>query len=281
MRGARAVRLPIWNELMIGVEMAYLRVSPVYWGWGIPKGNGAAVVVVPAFLGTDLYLAEFRTWLRRIGYKPYESSIGWNAECPNLLISTHLLPAIEKAHKDTGQKVHLVGHSLGGLIARAAAAQLPDRVASVISMGAPLRGIMVHPSVLRAVEIIRGRILERNGQGVRRDCYTTMCTCLFLQSCVTCIPKSIVQTAVYSKADGILDWRSSKTGDPSVDFEVSTTHIGMAFNPLVYRLVADRLALGTAVRTKVSRREARSGKRKAGTVGKRAARVPVQISDAR
>ena len=276
MRGARAVRLPIWNELLIGVEMAYLRISPVYWGWGIPKGDGAAVVVVPAFLGTDLYLAEFRAWLRRIGYEPYESSIGWNAECPNLLISTHLQPAIEKAYKETGRKVHLVGHSLGGLIVRAAAAQMPDRVASVISMGGPLRGIMVHPSVLRAVEIIRGRILERNGQGVLRDCYTSMCTCLFLQSCVTCIPKSILQTAMYSKADGILDWRTSKTGDPSVDFEVSATHIGMAFSPLAYRLIADRLA-----EARVPKREARRGKRTAGTVKKRAARVPVQISDAR
>ena len=270
------MQVPIWQELMVGVEMTYLRLSPVYWGWGIPKGNGAAVVVVPAFLGSDLYLTEFHAWLRRIGYKPYESGIGWNAECPNLLIRLHLSETIEKAYKATGRKVHLVGHSLGGLIARSAAAQMPDRVASVISMGAPLGGIVVHPTILRVAEMVRGRILERNGQDVLPDCYTDACTCLFLQPCVACIPKSVLQTAIYSKADGILDWHSCKTGDPAVDLEVSATHIGMAFNPLVYRLVADRLA-----ETRVSRREARSGKGTAGTIRRRTVGVSVQVRNTR
>src|ERR1017187_148751 len=54
--------LPIWQELLIGVEMVCLRVSPAYWGLGIPHGDGSAVVVIPGFMGTDLYLAEFRAW---------------------------------------------------------------------------------------------------------------------------------------------------------------------------------------------------------------------------
>jgi len=33
-----------------------------------------------------------------------------------------------------------------------------------------------------------------------------------------------------------------RTGDPKVDFEVSSTHIGMVFSPLVYSIVAQRLA---------------------------------------
>jgi len=31
--------------------------------------------------------------------------------------------------------------------------------------------------------------------------------------------------------------------DPEVDFEVAGTHIGMAFNPSAYAIVADRLAM--------------------------------------
>src|ERR1022692_4624690 len=100
-----AVPLPILHELLVGVEMVYLRLSPVYWGFGIPRGDGAAVVVIPAFLLTDFYLTE----------------IGRNTECPNLLIQHKLTATIEKAYKETGRKVHLVGHSLGGVIARAAA----------------------------------------------------------------------------------------------------------------------------------------------------------------
>jgi hypothetical protein len=50
------------------------------------------------------------------------------------------------------------------------------------------------------------------------------------------------QTAIYTKTDGVLGWRVCRTGDASVDFEVSATHIGLAFNPLVYSVVAQRLA---------------------------------------
>jgi pimeloyl-ACP methyl ester carboxylesterase len=236
-----AVPLPIWQELLVGVEMVYLRISPVYWGYGIPRGDGSAVVVIPGFLATDLYLAEFRAWLRRIGYQPYYSGIGLNAECPNLLIRHRLNETIAKAYKATRRKVHLIGHSLGGTIALAFGAQNPDRVASVITMGAPFRGLSVHPTVLRATELVRRQILERHGDGVLPTCYTGACTCSFLASLSTELPKTVAHTAIYTKTDGIVDWQVCLTGDPSIDVEVSSTHIGLVFNPIVYELVAQRL----------------------------------------
>src|SRR5450759_5377400 len=121
-----AVPLPIWQEMLVGIEMVYLRLSPVYWGFGIPPADGSGVVVIPGFLLTDLYLTEFRSWLDRIGYKSYLSLIHISAECPNLLIKYKLEATIQKAYKETGRKIHLVGHSLGGVIARAVASQMPD-----------------------------------------------------------------------------------------------------------------------------------------------------------
>ncbi len=237
-----AVPLPIWQELLVGVEMVYLRVSPVYWGFGVPRGDGAGVVVIPGFLGTDLYLTEFRAWLNRIGYRSFFSGIGLNAECPNLLIEQRLRETIQNAVKATGRKVHLIGHSLGGVLARAAASQMPDRIASVISMGSPFRGVAAHPSILRAAELVRDQILERHGQDVLPSCYTGACTCAFLESLTERLPKSIAQTAIYTKTDGIVDWRVCLTGRKDVDFEVSATHIGLVFNPIVYTVVAHRLA---------------------------------------
>src|SRR5664279_3007294 len=149
-----AVPLPIWQEMLVGIEMVYLRLSPVYWGFGIPPGDGSAVVVIPGFLLTDLYLTEFRSWVNRIGYKGYSSGIGVNAECPNLLIQQKLTETIQKAYKETGRKIHLVGHSLGGVIARAVASQMPDRVASVTTLAAPFRGVAVHHSVLRVARYV-------------------------------------------------------------------------------------------------------------------------------
>jgi pimeloyl-ACP methyl ester carboxylesterase len=237
-----AVELPIWLELMAGIEMLYLRVSPVYWGFGVPQGNGSAVVVVPGFLLNDLYLTEFRAWLSRIGYRAYSSGIGINAECPNLLIKNHLIETVEKAYAATGRKVHIIGHSLGGVLARAVASQMPNRVASVITLGAPFRGVSVHPMILRAVNLVRGQIHQRNGEGVLPSCYTGACTCHFLESLVLKLPRGVRRTAVFTKNDGIVDWRVCKTGNRANDFEVSGSHIGMVFNPLVYDLVARRLA---------------------------------------
>jgi hypothetical protein len=52
----------------------------------------------------------------------------------------------------------------------------------------------------------------------------------------------VAQTAIYTKNDGIVDWRYCVTGDPEIDCEVAGTHVGLVFNPAVYRILARRLA---------------------------------------
>ena len=235
-------QLPVWHEWLAGVELAFLQVSPVYWGFGIPQGDGSAVVLVPGFLANDLYLTQFAVWLRRIGYKAFYSGIQLNADCPNLLIRRNLNDAVRQASEYTQGKIHLIGHSLGGTIARAAAAQMPERVASVITLAAPISGLAGRASVMTAADIVRRQILEKHGNGVLPNCYTSRCTCDFLESLKGDFPESVRQTAIYAKTDGVLDWRVCRTGEPDVDVEVSATHIGMAFSPLVYSIVAHRLA---------------------------------------
>jgi len=235
------VQLPVWQEGLAGVELAFLQVSPVYWGYGVPHGDGSAVVLVPGFLGTDLYLTQFAIWLRRIGYKAFYSGIRLNADCPNLLISRTLHDAITQANEQSQGKIHLIGHSLGGALARSAAAQMPERIASVITLGSPIQGLAAHSTVMSAAELVRKQILQRHGRGVLPTCYTSRCTCDFIEALKREFPKSVRQTAIYTKMDGLVDWRVCRTGDPDVDVEVSSTHIGMVFSPLVYSVVAQRL----------------------------------------
>jgi triacylglycerol lipase len=237
-----SIQYPIWHEWLAGVELAFLQISPVYWGYGVPHGDGSAVVLVPGFLGTDLYLTHLAAWLRRIGYKAFYSGIRLNADCPNLLIKRNLVDAIHQANETTQGKIHLIGHSLGGSLARAAAAQMPRRIASVITLGAPIRGIGARASVMSAADLVRRQILQRHGRGVLPNCYTARCTCEFFESLRDEFPKSVRQTAIFTKTDGILDWRVCQTGQPGVDIEVSATHVGMAFSPLVYSVIAHRLA---------------------------------------
>jgi triacylglycerol lipase len=232
-----------WTEALFAAEILLLHTAPVYYGFGVPRGDNSAVVLIPGFLGTDLYLIELHAWLQRIGYRSYFSGIRINAECPNLLVQRHLNQTIEQALAETGRRIHLIGHSLGGVIARSVAGQRPGDVASVITLAAPIRGASTSRTILHAADAIRERILQEHGQGVLPDCYTGSCTCNFVDSLRRDVPDSMIETAIYTRDDGIVDWRYCMTKNPDIDFEVPGTHVGMAFNPAAYSIVANRLAM--------------------------------------
>jgi pimeloyl-ACP methyl ester carboxylesterase len=242
--------VPILSEVLFAAELVLLHAAPVYYGVGTPHGDGSAVVLLPGFLCPDFYLTPLRKWLERIGYKSFASGIGFNTECPNLMIRHQLNETIDKALAKSGRRVHLIGHSLGGIIARAIAAQRPTDIASVITLGAPFRGTVAHSSILRAAEMVRSRILAKHGTGVLPDCYTGHCTCDFVDSLRCTMPASVVETAVYTQDDGVVDWRYCRTDHPEANFSVAGTHIGLAFNPSVYAIIADRLAQARSGRNK-------------------------------
>jgi pimeloyl-ACP methyl ester carboxylesterase len=238
------VSVPLWREALFGVDWLALRVSPVYYGVGVPRGDGAPVVIIPGFLGSDNYLIEMFYWLRRIGYKPYYSRIGRNAECPDIL-RNRLLETMDKAYEETGRKLQLVGHSLGGLLARSAATSRPDQVEQVICMGSPFRDIRVHPMILAAAGFVRSRIRtqgDRNG-APKDSCYTGGCACEFATAIrEDLLPASVRRHAIYTETDGVVDWQACVEEDESLNTRVDGTHSGLAFNPQVYRAVARLLA---------------------------------------
>ena len=234
--------VPLWREALFGVDWLSLRLSPVYYGVGVPRGDGAPVIVIPGFLGSDNYLIELYYWLRRIGYRSYYSRIGRNAECPDVL-TERLFATMDQAYAETGRKLHLVGHSLGGLLARSAAAQRPEQVEQVISLASPFRDIRVHPMILAAAGFVRGRIVrERGNSHVKRGCFTGACTCEFADSLRSGVPDPVKRTAIYTKTDGVVDWRSCVEEDSKLNIEVQGTHSGLAFNPQVYRTIGKLLA---------------------------------------
>lgn len=236
--------LPLWREAFLGIDWIALRMSPVFRGIGIPKGDGSAVVVVPGFMGSDQYLGDMNAWLRRIGYAPYLSGIGRNAECPDVL-SLRLRQTIQRAYEESGGPVHLIGHSLGGVLARGAAVRWPEMIASVTTMASPFRGVRVHPFVLQTAYLVRGRIAQRRARAPESmpNCYSGFCTCDFLQALRNEFPEDIPNIAIYTRTDGVVDWRCCINElDDGSDIEVPGTHIGLAFNPQVYKHIAYFLA---------------------------------------
>ena len=259
-REYQEANLPILSEVLFATELVLLHAAPIYYGLGIPHGDGSGVVLIPGFLCPDHYLYPLNKWLGRIGYEAFFSGINFNAECPNLLIKRRLNETIEKALAKTGRRIHLIGHSLGGVIARSIAGQRPQDIASVITLAAPFRGTVAHSSILRAAETVRRRILKEHGTGVLPGCYTGHCTCDFVDSLQRSVPPSVLETAVYTPDDGVVDWRYCRTNNPEADFQVSGTHIGLVFNSSVYTIIANRLAQIHCAQNAQNKRRPRGGR---------------------
>lgn len=241
-----AAPVPIWREGLRTLDWLALRSSPVYYQLGVPRGDGAPVITVPGFRGNDLSLPllELDAWLWRLGYRPYRSRIGRNADCLNVL-RERLLATIDRAHAETGRKVHLIGHSLGGVLARSAAVARPEHVASVITLASPFRGLRSHRVVLHLTRDVRARIHARRealGEGLPEACYTSRCPCPAMTDAHVRVPAAVAQLAVYSKTDGVVDWRMCLLDDAASNVEVDGSHLGMAVNPQVYHAIATHLA---------------------------------------
>ena len=237
-----AAPVPIWREGLRTLDWLALRSAPIYYQLGVPRGNGAPVITVPGFRGSDLSLPvlELDAWLWRLGYRPYRSRIGRNADCLNLL-RDRLLGTIDRAYAETGVRVHLIGHSLGGVLARSAAVARPERVASVITLASPFRGLRSHRVVLHLSSDVHTRIHARRDD-LPPECYTSHCPCPAMTDAHADLPASVAQLAIYTRTDGVVDWPMCITDDPTNNVEVSGSHLGMAVNPQVYRAIATHLA---------------------------------------
>lgn len=237
-----AVDLPIWRESFALVEWLYLRASPVYYGCGVPRGDGQPVVVVPGFLSSDTYLLELWQWLRRIGYRSYFSSIGRVADCPDYL-RWRLTWTVRQAVEESGQRVRIVGHSLGGMLARTVAVEHPDLVERVITMGSPIGDtVRAHPMLVQMTKILRqGGV----GPNLKPSCYSGHCTCKFVENMYRAREEPSQRYSIYSKSDAVVEWRSCLDDDAERNFEVTCTHTGMAFDAKTYETLAMLLARET------------------------------------
>ncbi len=234
----------IWREVLWVLDWLSLRLSPVYLGFGVPRGDGSPVVLVPGFLATDAYLVEMYFWLRRIGYAPYFSDIGINADCVHKL-TKRLEKRVQDVHAETGKPVRIIGHSLGGFLARRVALSQPEIISQVISLGAPIRSLEAHPSLMATAKWVSDRVVhpqpESSSPTPSGFLAVSDCECAS-DHCVPTPPPSIRRASLYSHNDGMIDWRNCLEPDASLNHEVGGTHIGLVFNPRVYRIVAKLLA---------------------------------------
>jgi pimeloyl-ACP methyl ester carboxylesterase len=131
--------------------------------------------------------------------------------------------------QERGMPVSLVGWSLGGVIAREAMRERPDVVTRVVTLGTPVVGGPKYTSV--------GAVYRRRGYDLE-DIETRA-------RAREAVPLTRPVTAIFSRGDGIVAWRACIDRHNAVveHVEVTGTHIGLAMNPDVWRIVAQRLAI--------------------------------------
>lgn len=233
-------RPPLWREARIGLEAAALLRDPVFRGEGVADGRGRPVVLIPGFLAGDGSLALMAHWLRRCGYRPSGTGMVANVDCSGAALA-RLEPRLEKLVAEQGRPAALVGQSRGGGLARALARRRPELVAGLVTLGSPqLDPLAVHPLVrlqLRAVSSLGSLGAPRL---FKRSCLEGDCCASFWEDMAAPLPDGVKFVSVYSRTDGIVDWRACL--DPRAEHvEVSSSHCGMAVNPGVFRAVADAL----------------------------------------
>jgi triacylglycerol lipase len=217
------------------LQLVALLRDPVYQGVNVPQGRGEPVLLIPGFLAGDWTMRIMAGWLNRIGYRAYFSGIDWNVDCPNR--TGELLQwRLDHITKHTTTPIIVIGHSLGGMLARFLGGNFPEKIRHVIALGSPIdRSLRIHPLVHSAFLLLQP--LRRFRGQTAPHCGSLQCTCHFSRTVFSPLPAGVGFTSIFSKQDEIVDWRTSL--DPYGDNqEISGRHLGLIVNPSVYRIIA-------------------------------------------
>jgi triacylglycerol lipase len=230
-------------ELRWQAELARLTVDPVFRGRGVPRSDGAPVLLIPGFLAGDVSLSVMREWLRRMGYAAHASGIHANVDCSDRSID-RLEKRLRRLRRRYGRRVALVGHSRGGHFAKALARRRPDDVSSVVSLGAGLDtpfDISIPTKV--AVATFRELYGMTTDRIARNGCFTDTCRCRFVRDYSAAFPEEVPLTSVYTRGDGVVHWEACVVPYATC-VEVTGSHVGLAFNRKAYRALGEALVGG-------------------------------------
>jgi triacylglycerol lipase len=232
---------PLWRESRMGLELATLVRDGVLRGNGVTDGGGQPVLLIPGFMAGDNSLGLMARWLRGTGHHPSRAGIRANVSCSARSID-RLEARLEDLVERQGRRAAIVGHSRGGGFAKCLAVRRPDLVSGIVTMGSPNREPLgVHPLVRANVEAVA--TLGRLGvPGMfSRECLGGACCEEFWAQCSGPTPPDVGYVSIYSRTDGIVDWRAC-LDDCAEQVEVRSSHCGMAVHAGVYRAVAEALA---------------------------------------
>jgi len=190
------------------------------------------VLLVPGFMAFDGTLKAMSVFLRHQGFRTYRSQIVLNVGCTREA-ADRLERRLESIATKRNRKVTIVGHSLGGMLARGLAARRPDLIEGIVSMGSPvLAPGAIHKVLAWDAQMLAKLTRAGFGGMMSADCFGGDCARQSWEESQVELHPDLAFTAIYSQRDGIVDWRACL--DPGArQVEVRTSHCGMAVDPVV------------------------------------------------
>ncbi len=212
---------PLWMEARVPLERRELRKSEFWLGKGLPDGRGRPVLIIPGFMSGPNKAAPLAHVLRASGWEAMVADVGRNAgpAYHSVELARH---GVESLAQRTGARVAVVGHSRGGQFGRVLAYRHPELVHRVVAVSAPLRTkyppfflVKVPAEALDRVwrAGIFGQVHPDREQSVDDDRYRSL-------------PPGVDLISIYSRSDGIVDWRYSFDRQARM-VEVTATHLGV------------------------------------------------------
>lgn len=198
----------------------------------VPRGDGRPVIVLPGLVNPDWANLVLRRYLKRLGYDVRGWGLGPNLGARSVGRDGERLDALIKAvTAETGQKVTLVGISLGGMMARLMAHRWPDRVREVITISSPFAGDPKATNVWRVFEWLTGE--KVTDEAVRAN-----------QALIGTEP-DVPTTAIWSRSDGLVNGAICRN-EACRSIEVRSGHVWVQMRAGVLLAVAETLG-ATAV----------------------------------
>jgi triacylglycerol lipase len=233
------------RELTLWLDVGALFIDPVFYGIRVAPGDGKLVVVIPGFMGNDFYLMPMLDWLGRIGYTPLRSTLSLSAGCMQRSCD-QVRAEINRHSRHEHQSVALIGHSRGGAVAWALAAQMPERVSHLVMLGAGFPGFQ--RSVESGAHNIRlgelTQMLLRANKLSRRvldpHCRFPSCECAFVNHAERPLSQDTALLSIYGSDDLVIP-EEAKMFEGEI-IQVPTAHVGLVYHPEVYRILGRFLA---------------------------------------
>jgi len=194
----------------------------------MPQGDGHPVMVLPGFMASERSTYTLRKFLDKLGYKVYDWGLGRNLGKP--AYKDTLIEKIDAIYEEHGERISLVGWSLGGVFAREIAKERPQIIRQVITLGSPFRAVIKKNNAAWMYSYVSGgKKVEDIDPALLAEIPN---------------PAPVPTTAIYSKEDGVVPWQYCMEAEEDAthqNIQVRGSHLGLGHNLSVLRLIADRL----------------------------------------